>query len=51
MDAWYAGSGLVYLSVLVALAVYGFVVASGGQWLGWVRYLTREASDQPQPAT
>ena len=49
MDAWYAGSGLVYVAVLVGLAVYGFVVASGGQWLGWVRYLTREATEEPEP--
>jgi serine/threonine-protein kinase len=43
-SAWYSGSSLVYLGMLVGLVVYGFVVASGGQALAWVGHLTGEAS-------
>ena len=51
-NAWYAGDSLVYLAALVALAVYGFVVSSGGQWLAWVGHLTGEAREpvESQPA-
>jgi eukaryotic-like serine/threonine-protein kinase len=41
-SAWYGGASIVYLGVLVGLAVYGFVVASGGQALAWVGHVTGE---------
>jgi serine/threonine-protein kinase len=48
-SAWYAGSALVYLAVLIGLVVYGFVVASGGQALAWVAHVTGEARQDLQP--
>jgi hypothetical protein len=41
--AWYSGTSIVYLAVLVGLVLYGFVVASGGQALAWVGHFTGEA--------
>ncbi len=45
MNAWFAPSGLVYVAAIVGLALYGFVIASGGHWLAWVGHLTGEARE------
>jgi serine/threonine-protein kinase len=49
-SAWYSGSSIVYLAVFVGLVLYGFVVASGGQALAWVGYLTGEPGAELEPA-
>jgi hypothetical protein len=49
-SAWYSGGSIVYLGVLIGMAAYGFVVASGGQALAWVSYVTGEADARPQAA-
>jgi serine/threonine-protein kinase len=48
--AWYGGSSLVYLAVILGVVFYGFIVSSGGQWLAWVRHLAGDASEEPQAA-
>src|SRR5262245_12788356 len=49
-SAWYASDSVVYLAVLVGLAVYGFVVSSGGQALAWVTHQTGEANAKVEAA-
>jgi hypothetical protein len=50
MHVWYSGYSLVYLGVLFVFVLYGFVVASGGQAMAWVSYVTGESGAKTEAA-
>jgi serine/threonine-protein kinase len=49
-SAWYSGSSIVYLAILLGLVLYGFVVSSGGQALAWVAHVTGETGAKADAA-
>jgi hypothetical protein len=48
-NTWYSGSSLVYLSALLGLVVYGFIVAGGGKCFAWLGNATDDVERSVSP--